>query len=178
MPLLEWGDAEEADQAELQNFVCTPDRVPSDTRLGQLVYPKPPEARAQSLIRGLRIAKARRCDQRIWVGRDELGIGAVLSWKWIEPGLAMVHVVGLASRLRGNGRACTDEMVESASVELGGEAAERGYSEVELTAWIHVGNRPSKAFAARFEMAAVTEPDEDGYVLFGTTWAFAETEAQ
>ncbi len=141
-----------------------------------MVFPRPAEARAQRLVRGLNVAKAARSGMRIWVGRDSEGVAAVAAWKWIEPGIAMVHVVALSLRVRGNGFLYTDELVDTASAQVAGEAADRGLSEVKLVAYIHENNRASRAFAKRFEMEEVSEAEDDGYILHSVTLAFAEAE--
>ncbi|WP_270888632.1 hypothetical protein [Pedococcus sp. 5OH_020] len=139
-------------------------------------YPKLPEARAQSIVRSLKLSKAARTGQRIWVGRDSLGVAAVASWKWIERDLAIVCVVALSRRLRGHGLTYTREMVDTATAQISGDAADRGLREFQLIAYIHKDNRPSRAFANRFEMDQLTDPDKDGYALHSVTLPAGETD--
>ena len=103
---------------------------PSTTAAGRKVYPRPPEARAQKLVRDLNPAKAPRINMRIWVGRDDEGIAAVVAWKWLDESTAVVQVVALARRLRGRGIVFTEELVDTASAQIAGDAADRGLEEV------------------------------------------------
>jgi hypothetical protein len=125
-------------------------------------------------VKTLNVSKATRTGQRILVGRDREGVAAVAAWHWIDRDVAMVDVVALSLRLRGNGFTYSNEMVDTVSAQIGGEAAERRLEEGILVAYIHTDNRASRAFAKRFGMDQVGEPDAHGYALHRVVLGFGE----
>lgn len=163
--LLQWGDAGRDDVGELQGFECTHAARKSAITHWEPEHDCPPALRAERLVHDLRPGKAARKHQRIWVGRDEHGIAAVIAWTWQRPGLAYVDVAALSRRLRQRGTTYTDEMVDTAQAQMGGEALARGVTDVVVVAYIHEENRTANAFALRMGMARFGPAAEDGYVL-------------
>ncbi len=166
--LLSWTDATPEDREELKRFACTQPAERTPTSPYKRVYARPHERAAEKLVHGLDPVKAARCHRRIWLGRDELGVGAVICWEWRSDGSLHVLVAALSNRLRGRGTRYTQEMVNTAQAQAMGEAVARGLTSVDVGAVIHRDNSASRYFAGRYEMEPLADVDAR-HKLYGIT---------
>lgn len=166
--LLSWADAVAEDREALKQFRCTSEPVRGPTSVWKRTYSRPYERVAEKLIHGLNPAKAARRPQRIWLGRDDEGIAAVLAWSWLPDQSIMVDVAALARRIRNLGAHPTQEMVDTSQAQAMGEAVTRGLAALDVGAVIHKNNLASRYFAGRFGMTVIREEDDE-HLLYGIT---------
>lgn len=162
-PDLRWSYAERSDLGELQCFQCAePAPRPNANTRWRRVPPRPWESQAEKAIRRLGVSKHnRRQGERVLIGRDGSGIACVIAWEW-DGDMLYVNVVGVAMRARGAGHGYSAALVEAVFSEGTAEALERGHESVWVTASIHQSNSASEAFARRYGLGPVGDPDEDG----------------
>ena len=172
--LLSWADAEPDDREQLKQFKCTepPERTP--TSAYRRVYARQHERSAEKLVHGLVPAKADARHQRIWVGKDADGIGAVICWEWQPDDSLLVVVAALHNRLRKKGTQYTAEMMDTAQSQAMGEAVARGLRSVDVGAVIHNANSASRYFAGRFGMVPVAVVDVH-HRVYGITLDLGDT---
>lgn len=89
--------------------------------------------------------------EHLLLGWDDAGIGAAVFWEELDgPGQVEVYLGAVAMRYRRRGGGVADEMMTELFDAITERAFEVGVDMVEISTWIHEGNRASQSMARRF----------------------------
>lgn len=154
MTVVLWRPARHSDRAALSVFECAdpPKPIKNASTGWQLDHPRMWEYHAQSMIRDLARRVPARPPVRVFVGEDDDGLAAVVSWREVA-GPAEVHldVIGVASRWRRRGGRCAREIARAALREIEAAAIEAGAEELYLEGEIYSENDASQRLAMSFD---------------------------